>query len=62
MTDFHTWPARERKAHYQEQAGKLREMAVARPAGALRAQLLALADRYQLLANSLGVNQHDRLA
>jgi hypothetical protein len=38
------------------------EMAGARPAGALRAQLLALAERYQLLANSLPANRHDRLA
>ena len=51
MTDFHTWPARERKAHYQEQAGKLREMAVARPAGALRAQLLARVNVGELTIN-----------
>jgi hypothetical protein len=54
--DVRGWSARERKSHYQEQANKLREMAVAQPAGALRAQLLALADQYQLLADSLPGN------
>jgi hypothetical protein len=58
--DVRAWSARDRKAHYQEQANKPREMAVARPAGALRAQPLALAD--QLLANSLPADRHDRLA
>jgi hypothetical protein len=51
--DVRAWSACARKAHYQEQADKLREMAEARPAGELRAQLLALADQYQLLADSL---------
>jgi|HubBroStandDraft_6_1064221.scaffolds.fasta_scaffold1118597_1 hypothetical protein len=60
--DVRVWSARERKAHYQEQADKLRATAEAQPSRELRAQLLALAEQYQLLANSLPANQHDRLA
>jgi hypothetical protein len=60
--DVRVWSARERKTHYQEQADKLRAMAEAQPAGTLRAQLLALADQYQLLANSVADNRHGRLA
>jgi hypothetical protein len=43
--DVRVWSARERKAHYQEQADKLRAMAEAQPAGTLRAQPSMFCDR-----------------
>jgi hypothetical protein len=60
--DLRSMSARQRAAHYREQAVKLRQMAEAQPAKKICAKLIELADQYQLLANSLGDNQHDRLA
>ena len=47
------WPVRERVAHYQAQADKLRRMAGAETVERIRDELLAVARQYQELANSL---------
>jgi len=46
-------PAKERAAHYQCEADKFRRMAKAEPVEQIRAQLLAVAEQYQSLADSL---------
>ena len=52
--DLQSWRASERATHYQEQADKLRSLATLELAVKARGRLLALADEYQQLADTLG--------
>lgn len=52
-----SWPNKDRAAHYREQAAKLREMAEAETAEAVRGQLLALSEQYARIANKLLAEQ-----
>ena len=47
------WHAKQRAAHYEDQADKLRRLAEAEPIDGIRTQLLAVAKLYQELAVSL---------
>ena len=55
--DFQTRPAKERAAHYEQEAAKFLRLAEAEPIGNIRKQLAALAEQYQLLATSLRTNR-----
>ena len=49
-----SWPNKDRAAHYQQQAAKLREMADAETKDdAMREHLLALSDQYTRLVSKL---------
>ena len=50
---------RNRLAHYREQAGRFRELAEMEPVGRLRTELLKLARRYELIADTLGGKSRD---
>jgi hypothetical protein len=50
---------RNRLAHYREQAVRFRELAEVEPVGRLRAELLKLSRRYELLADNLGAKSRD---
>jgi len=47
------WSARQRAAHYEQQADRLRRMAEAEAVAQMRDQLLAVAQQYQQLAENL---------
>ena len=51
--DLRTKTARERAAHYEQEAEKFRRMAVAEQTEHIRQELLAVAEQYQRLADSL---------
>ena len=53
MELIRSWPNKDRAAHYREQAAKLREMAEAETAVAVRQQLLTLANEYTRLVSRL---------
>src|SRR5689334_1774362 len=51
--DFRTRSAKERAAHYQQEAEKFRRMAAAEPVEHIREQLIRVAEQYQRLADTL---------
>ena len=51
------WAAKERAAHYEEQADRLRRLAEAEPVESIRAELLSTAKMYQELADGLTPNK-----
>ena len=55
--DFPTRTAKQRAAHYEQEAGKFRRMAEAEPVEHIRQELLAVAEQYQKLADSLDNRQ-----
>lgn len=55
--DFPTRTAKERAAHYEQEADKFRRMAEAEPIEHMRQELLAVAEQYQKLADSLDNRQ-----
>jgi hypothetical protein len=55
--DFPTRTAKQRAAHYEQEADKFRRMAEAEPVEHIRQELLAVAEQYQKLADSLD-NRH----
>jgi hypothetical protein len=55
--DFPTRTAKERAAHYEQEADKFRRMAEAEPVEHIRQELLAVAEQYQKLADSLDNRQ-----
>jgi hypothetical protein len=55
--DFPMRTAKERAAHYEQEADKFRRMAEAEPVEHIRQELLAVAEQYQKLADSLD-NRH----
>ena len=59
--DFPTRTAKERAAHYEQEADKFRRMAEAEPVENIRQELLAVAEQYRRLADSLDNRQLVRL-
>ena len=55
--DFPTRTAKERAAHYEQEAEKFRRMAEAEPVEHIRQELLAVAEQYRRLADSLNTRQ-----
>src|SRR2546423_15721536 len=55
--DFRTRTAKERAAHYEQEADKFRRMAEAEPVEHIRQELLAVAEQYRKLADSLDHRQ-----
>jgi hypothetical protein len=55
--DFPTRTAKQRAAHYEQEADKFRRMAEAEPVEHIRQELLAVAEQYQKLADSLDNRQ-----
>jgi hypothetical protein len=55
--DFTTRTAKERAAHYEQEAEKFRRMAEVEPIENIRQELLAVAEQYQELADSLDNRQ-----
>ena len=55
--DVPTRTARERAAHYEQEADKFRRMAEAEPVEHIRNELRALAAQYQRLAKSLNTGR-----
>lgn len=55
--DSRTGTAKERAVHYEREATKFRQMAVAEPVEHIRKQLLAVAEQYQRLAESLNADR-----
>ena len=55
--DFRTRTAKERAAHYEQEAEKFRRMAEAEPVEHIRQELLAVAEQYRRLADSLNTRQ-----
>jgi len=55
--DFPTTTARERAAHYEHEAEKFRRMAGAEPVEHIRQELLAVAEQYRRLAESLNTRR-----
>jgi hypothetical protein len=51
--DFPTRTAKERAAHYEQEAEKFRRMAEAEPVENIRQELLGVAEQYRMLAESL---------
>ena len=51
--------SRDRVARYREQAARFRELADIEPVGRLRAELIKLAGRYELLADSMEAKSRD---
>jgi hypothetical protein len=51
--DFPTRTAKERAAHYEQEAEKFRRMAEAEPVENIRQELLGVAEQYRRLAESL---------
>jgi hypothetical protein len=60
--EFYGRTAKQRAAHYRDEAEKFRNMANVESVESIRAQLMGLAAQYDSLAASLDVNMHDRLA
>ena len=55
--DFPTRTAKERAAHYEQEADKFRRMAEAEPVEDIRNELRALAAQYRRLAESLNTRR-----
>jgi hypothetical protein len=55
--DFPTKTARERAAHYEQEAEKFGRMAEAEPVENIRQELLAVAEQYRRLAESLNARR-----
>jgi hypothetical protein len=55
--DLRTKPARDRAAHYEQEAEKFRRMAEAEPIEHIRHELLGVAEQYQRLADSIHKRQ-----
>ena len=51
--DFPSRSAKERAAHYLQEAAKFRRMADTEDVGYIRVQLISVAEQYQRLADSL---------
>ena len=55
--DFPTRTAKERAAHYEQEAENFRRMAETEPVEHIRQELLAVAEQYQKLADSVDNRQ-----
>jgi len=59
--DFRARPAKERAAHYEQEADKFRRLAEAEPIEHIREQLQSLAEQYARLAVSIREDRPIRL-